>query len=563
MRKIKKNVKKINRFLHFKQIAYIGLSVFISSIIFLGIIKYGIAEQSGSSPESGTTSRIKTISEDLSAKGFGSTSAGTWGNWGATWNRIYSSAVWVPSDATATVSDVASGKTFYAGSNRVKQTGGAAIVTPPANVTPAIGDASRLNTLYKAVKTVSYGAETVGTWGDWGTMWNRIYSASTWTPSDATANIGDVTNGKTFYSGNNRTILTGRLGALVFGTKVDYTTGGADERVVALGDLNGDGIKDIVIDSYTTHKISVFMNSGTGTFPTKVEYLSNVGLNGVGLADLNNDGKLDMVGVNYDSSNMSVFINNGNGTFAAKVDYATGSHPNKLTIADLTGDGYADIVEANNGNANITVFKNNGNGTFASFGSYATGTNPHSIAIGDFNADGLIDIVVGNYGSGTISVYKNNGGGSFAGKVDYSAGSNPLGGITTADFNADGKLDVAIPAYGADKIAVFVNNGSGSTISFATKVDLSTGSYPDAVASADLNADGKKDIVAANSSGNSVSLFANNGIGTNLSFASKSDYSTGAGPSTVALGDLNGDGKPDLVVGYGGASTVSVFMNIW
>ena len=193
-----------------KKVIIVASLLILFSFLTLKIGSLINAEQSGSSPESGVTSRIKTISNDLISKGFGSTSSGTWGDWGPIWNRIYSSSIWVPGDATATVSDVASGKTFYAGNNRVKQTGAGSTQPTPSPVTPATGDASRLNTLYKALKTVSYGDElTNHSWGNWGIMWNRIYSAAVWTPNDATATVGDVVNGKTFYAGNNRTLQTG------------------------------------------------------------------------------------------------------------------------------------------------------------------------------------------------------------------------------------------------------------------------------------------------------------------------------------------------------------------
>ena len=166
-----------------------------------------LAEQVGSSPESGVSSRIKTIYDSLTSSSFGSTSAGAWGDWGSMWNKIYSASIWSP-DGNNTVTNTLSTKTFY-NTSRTKQTGQAVVAATPSPATPAIGDASRLNTLYKVVATTSYGAESTGAWGDWGAMFNRIYSSSTWTPSDANAAIADVVTGQTFYSGNNRTIKTG------------------------------------------------------------------------------------------------------------------------------------------------------------------------------------------------------------------------------------------------------------------------------------------------------------------------------------------------------------------
>lgn len=185
--------------LSFLLVASIFLTQFVNSFVF--------AEQVGSSPESGSSSRIKTIYDSLTSSSFGSTSAGAWGDWGSMWNRIYSASLWSP-DGTTTVGNTSTGKTFY-NSSRVLQTGQGSLLPTPTPVTPAVGDASRFNTLYKAIKTTSYGLESAGVWGDWGTMFNRTYSSSTWTPSDANAAIADVVTGQTFYSGNNRTIKTG------------------------------------------------------------------------------------------------------------------------------------------------------------------------------------------------------------------------------------------------------------------------------------------------------------------------------------------------------------------
>ena len=178
-------------------------------LVYLGLFVF--AEQQGNTPESSNTSRFKTLYNSLLSSTSGSESSGSWGDWGTMWNRIYSASIWTPS-GDATPSDVASGKTFY-NTSRILQTGQGSLQPTPAPVTPDAGDASRLNTIYKAVKTISYGAETSGAWGDWGNMWNRIYSAATWTTTSANATATDVLSGKTFYAGANRNQQTG-AGAL-------------------------------------------------------------------------------------------------------------------------------------------------------------------------------------------------------------------------------------------------------------------------------------------------------------------------------------------------------------
>ena len=172
--------------------------LFLLGVAFWQVGANIIAEQSGSSPNSNVDSRINAIYDAIkpAALNYGSDTKSP--DLGAKWNRIYTAATWEPSGADATPADVSAGKTFY-GNNRSLQTGQAAIVTPPAAITPTpTGDTSRINTLFNTLKTVSYGSESAAAWGDWGAAWNRIYSAAIFPPVDGNAAaVGDVAIGKT------------------------------------------------------------------------------------------------------------------------------------------------------------------------------------------------------------------------------------------------------------------------------------------------------------------------------------------------------------------------------
>jgi hypothetical protein len=195
--------------------------------------------------------------------------------------------------------------------------------------------------------------------------------------------------------------------------------------------------------------------------------------------------------------------------------------------------------------------------SFARARSYATGRGPISVAIGDLNGDEKPDLATANFdvGVNTVSVLLNKGDGSFQAKRGYGTGRRPSS-VAIGDLNGDGKPDLATAnqADGVNTVSVLLNRGDGS---FQAKMDYGTGRSPLAVAIGDLNGDGKPDLATANSEASTVSVLLNRGDGN---FEVRLDYRTGGPAESVAIGDLNGDGKPDIVTANL-AYTVSVLLN--
>ena len=315
--------------------------------------------------------------------------------------------------------------------------------------------------------------------------------------------------------------------------------------VTVVNPAPGGGTSNVVFFEVTTATSSIALSAPRG-------FDAGSGPQSVAVGDFNGDGKPDLAVVNSYSNNVSILLGNGDGTFQIHVDYPTGAQPGSVAIGDFNGDGKLDLAVVNSYSNNVSVLLGNGNGTFQPAVSYGTGsgTGPAFVAVGDFNHDGKLDLAVANSNSTYVSVLLGNGDGTFQTAVNYDVGGAPTS-IAVGDFNHDGKLDlaVAVPVPGPSTyVSVLLGNGDGT---FQTAVNYNAPYAPDAVAVGDFNGDGNLDLVVGNRSSN-ISVFLGNGDGT---FRTAVNYSAGYNPSSVAVGDFNNDGTLDLAVANSGSST--------
>jgi len=271
----------------------------------------------------------------------------------------------------------------------------------------------------------------------------------------------------------------------------------------------------------------------------------------VAVGDFNGDGKPDLA-VAGSGGYVSVLLGNGDGTFQPAVNYASGgTNPWAIVVGDFNGNGKLDLAVVNYNGASVSVLLGNGDGTFQPAVNYGVGIYPVSVAVGDFNGDGKLDLVVADSctppaSGGCASVLLGNGDGTFQAGVNYPAGSHPSS-VAAGDFNGDGKLDVVVlQSTYPGSVSVLLGNGDG-TFQAAANVPLgSSDAYPTSIVVGDFNGDGKLDLAVADWGG-TVSVLLGNGDGT---FQAAVDYLLGVdwNPTSVTVGDFNGDGKLDLAV---------------
>lgn len=347
--------------------------------------------------------------------------------------------------------------------------------------------------------------------------------------------------------------------ASLFAPHVMYPTSSAP-YFLTMADLNGDGRLDVAATGFTANRVSVLMGSGTGTLGPKTDYVTGANPYSVAFGDMNLDGSVDMVVANYGSNSVSIFANDGSGSFGPRTNFVTGTHPRPVAIADMNQDGAPDVVVANEGGNTVSVLLGDGGGLLNPKVDYPIGTWPSSVAVGDLNGDGWPDVAATNYGASgdgsTVSILLNIPGSGLGAKTDYPTGVGPYS-VAIADLNGDNKPDLVVTnagAGGGNTVSTLMGNGLGG---FAGRRDFTTGLAPTSVAVGDVNGDARLDLVVANSSDNTVSVLLGDGTG---SFAPALAFPTGASPWSVAVGDLNGDGESDLATADVGANSVSVLL---
>lgn len=280
---------------------------------------------------------------------------------------------------------------------------------------------------------------------------------------------------------------------------------------------------------------------------------------GIVTGDFNKDGHLDFVAVN-NSGNLELFEGDGAGHFTSSFIGPTGGAPRAVAAADLNHDGNLDLVTANQDDSSVSVFLGNGNGTFKTAVSYPAATGSYAIAIADFNGDGIPDIAVGGQSDSNISILLGNGDGTFKAAKTFPADFGTVA-LAAGDFNGDNKIDLATAQSSSGDVAILMNTSSGGNLSFSPPVLLS-GAYgifsPRSIAVADVNGDNHQDLIVTNEFADNVVVLTGNGNGTFNPPGAARTFPTGSNPAQVVVADVNNDGRKDLLVAYRSDGTTDI-----
>ncbi|MEV6580416.1 FG-GAP-like repeat-containing protein [Streptomyces sp. NPDC051582] len=289
-------------------------------------------------------------------------------------------------------------------------------------------------------------------------------------------------------------------------------------------DVNGDGHEDVISQESRGSVALVWLGDGSGALGAGAAVQLNPtpgcdtsGDNpcvarfptDVAVGDFDGDGTPDLATSNANTNNVSVVIGDGDGTFGAATQFALGggAGPQGIAAADLGGDGHLDLITSNSSTGTLSVLSGDGHGGFGAASSVSAGVAlPSKLRLADVNADGRPDAVIVAPGTpGRVAVLLGDGTGGFGTASVLSAGKN-LSSASVSDLNGDGHADLLVSSTVSNEVVVLEGDGTGA---FAGPLafGLGAGSNPQATAAADLDGDGRPDVVTANS--NSSATFVN------------------------------------------------------
>jgi hypothetical protein len=333
-----------------------------------------------------------------------------------------------------------------------------------------------------------------------------------------------------------------------------YAAGG-EPRAIAAADFNDDGAPDFATANLTlaggaASGVAVFYNKGNGTFSAATPIATGAGAFDLATADLNRDGRVDLAVSNADANTVTVLLSSEAGLIPT-FTWVTSASPRGIVSGDFNRDGRIDLAVVGYNCGCVDVGRGNGDGTITTLATFEVAPQPESITTADLNRDGTLDLFIGTAGGRALVLF-GSANGQFVQMRD-SLLSKPGRAVDVADFDGDGRTDVIVVAD--NTWFIYYRNFTGL---------FSGGSPPDlrGVVAFDVNSDGWPDFAEASRSGGTVGVSVNRGVGGDgFGLSAPRRFTVGAGARAVAAADVDGDGRTDLISANQYAKTVTVMIN--
>jgi parallel beta-helix repeat protein len=352
----------------------------------------------------------------------------------------------------------------------------------------------------------------------------------------------------------------------LFDIPVSYSVGYSphenDAYGLATGDVDNDGLNDVVVANNHENNMGVFIQDNNGNLKQMERYATGTGSRSAAVGDINNDGLNDIVIINYWSNDMSVFLQAADGKICEPVNYDAGFAPYRVAIGDVSNDDLPDVVvieQGAGGLSHIHIFKQNNTGLLDPKISYETGNSGSGLAVGDINNDGLNDIVTSADRSLYVFLQESDGGFErieypvYDYHPEYDDYDAEIENIAIGDVNNDNLNDIVTSSY--DQMSIYYQNQEGglnSPVGYPRCRDAAIG---------DINNDKLNDIVSVKwgiSNGGNIRVF----LQQDNSQFHQMEYTFGLSLRNVEINDLNNDGLNDVAVVDDNTNELGVFLQL-